>query len=567
MTFPKAVTIIIIVVLFLLVSGCVQSQQQEEVPYLFPISDASPEVVTALDHFSADIIAQANAIDLDLSRTAATLSGVPGYEESKIAGVLWDLYNMYPLSVGVTRIGPDGREYKTVPAFIFTDITASPEFWEFNETAFAENNETLLLGPMYSKQNGEVLHIRHPVYDSDGEYDGYVGISFIYSYMINRSEAYFMQTNTTHYFPALYDSQGEVVYHPDTGLIGENVMELSEESQSILKHTEAIFMQPEGMMKYLYYLFGSEILIEHTAVWKTIDVYGREFRPNIVKYEFDISDHNDVFRMNPDDLSAIVGSMFSFAKREGTKGTLSAINDPNGIFSATANSTLFAYDINGTLLAHSSTPELIGQNRMNARGSYGLRYIGMMSDRCTQGGGFVHYHMPVSDTNDNLSVLMLAYVLPVDENWFVGASFPMKLVIPDIEKRDKLTEDVVAAQKFIYEHGKDAALAEFMDHAGTLQLNKTYILALDYNGTVLSAPIRTNLAGTNALGFTSPHGESSMRELLILARQGGGYLLLETENPDGTYEMHLLYVEPVDDTWCIASWVSLDSFEETRVEV
>lgn len=64
--------------------------------------------------------------------------------------------------------------------------------------------------------------------------------------------------------------------------------------------------------------------------------------------------------------------------------------------------------------------------------------------------------------------------------------------------------------------------------------------------------------------FTNAHGVSSMRELVILAKQGGNYLLMDTASQNGMNTMYLFYVEPVSNEWCLISWTELNTFVEGR---
>lgn len=68
--------------------------------------------------------------------------------------------------------------------------------------------------PLYSITYGEIIHFHHPVYTSTGEYDGWVGASFVMSYIVDTSEDYFVSGNATNYFPALYDIDGNILYYP-----------------------------------------------------------------------------------------------------------------------------------------------------------------------------------------------------------------------------------------------------------------------------------------------------------------------------------------------------------------
>lgn len=323
--------------------------------------------------------------------------------------------------------------------------------------------------------------------------------------------------------------------------------------------TVVAFGQKEGMTKYQYYPFSYGSPVNHVAVWETVSFGGRDLRPNIISYEHVDYSANSTTKPMSDELVSTVSAMYLYAKDNGVESTRAAISDPNGKFSSNTDFTLFAYPMNGTSLATSRDIGIAGENRLNAKDSYGLRYVDTMIGRCLQGGGFVHYYLPVADHASGVSSLCITYVLPVNGDWFVGAVQPLVFVAPDMEKQEKLSRDVMDAQQYVHTFGKDAAITEFMNPASIFQENVTYILALAYDGTILSAPVRSELAGKNAFGFTDPHGSSGMREMVILAKGGGGYMLLETRDSDGTDVLNLLYVELVDDQWCVSSWARLDS--------
>ena len=47
-----------------------------------------------------------------------------------------------------------------------------------------------------------------------------------------------------------------------------------------------------------------------------------------------------------------------------------------------------------------------------------------------------------------------------------------------------------------------------------------------------------------------------------MAKQGGGYLYLEKSNPDGN-TISLVYVEPMDGSWCVLSMIRLETYNVT----
>lgn len=123
---------------------------------------------------------------------------------------------------------------------------------------------------------------------------------------------------------------------------------------------------------------------------------------------------------------------------------------------------------------------------MNAGDAYGPRYISRMIDLCEQGGGFVHYYKPVGEPSGSVSVLMVAYVLPVNGEWFVSVAYPIMFSSPDPKKRDELNNVVVSAQQYVRDHGKDAALVAFEMQCSLFQRDPVFLMTMEYDGDVLS---------------------------------------------------------------------------------
>lgn len=181
------------------------------------------------------------------------------------------MYSNHPYAVGISRVGPNGEEYASLPMYSLTGMEMTSSFWEFDETSFVKNNATILMEPLYSPTYGEILHFRHPVYTPEGTYDGWVGVSFVMTYIVDTSEDYFSYGHANNYFPALYDAEGNILYYPTQEIIGDNIQSLSREDSEVLLHTDAIFTQSDGMMKYLFTPFNPGPLVEYTTVWKTIN--------------------------------------------------------------------------------------------------------------------------------------------------------------------------------------------------------------------------------------------------------------------------------------------------------
>jgi hypothetical protein len=67
-------------------------------------------------------------VDAELSHAAFLLSGIPADNISAIDDVLWNLYKTFPRSVGISRIGPNGEIYDSIPTFSLKEVKNSTDF-------------------------------------------------------------------------------------------------------------------------------------------------------------------------------------------------------------------------------------------------------------------------------------------------------------------------------------------------------------------------------------------------------------------------------------------------------
>ncbi len=104
-----------------------------------------------------------------------------------------------------------------------------------------------------------------------------------------------------------------------------------------------------------------------------------------------------------------------YAQKHGREAACAAFNDPSGDFSR-GGDYIFAYDMNGTVLALPHQPELVGENHFDLEDRYGVRVFLLESTAAESGGGFVYSTCYNPETG-----LKLGYVAPVDGEWFVGS--------------------------------------------------------------------------------------------------------------------------------------------------
>ena len=109
-----------------------------------------------------------------------------------------------------------------------------------------------------------------------------------------------------------------------------------------------------------------------------------------------------------------------YGRENGKEKAFAEISNRSGMFVDMEGHYLYAYDYNGTLLAHPFLPGRVGTNLIGYKGPFGMEIIRALADTARAGGGYVIFMWPNPD-NDNLVEMKIGYVLPVDEDWWLGS--------------------------------------------------------------------------------------------------------------------------------------------------
>ena len=118
-------------------------------------------------------------------------------------------------------------------------------------------------------------------------------------------------------------------------------------------------------------------------------------------------------------LVAFVESAIAYVKENGKEAALAEFNDPNGSF-VRGELYIYAYDFNGTTLAHPVNPEKVGVNRLNeTEGGVGI-FLRQMNDAVRNGDGFGRIAY-INPTRDRMLESKLAYGVQVDDDWWLGS--------------------------------------------------------------------------------------------------------------------------------------------------
>jgi hypothetical protein len=263
----------------------------------------------------------------------------------------------------------------------------------------------------------------------------------------------------------------------------------------------------------------------------------------------------------PEEMVAFVMRAYEYANIHGKEAALREFNNQSGSFSD-PDLYVFAYDFNGTILALPYEPALIGTDRLNVTDSEGTAYIRDAIEAAESGGGFIRYVYP-NPKDDFRPAQKISYVMMVDDSWFLGSGIyadeddlaAAGWIEESISVREEIVPFVDRAVEFAQTHGRDAALAEFMNLNGTFIEGELYIYAFDFNGTCLALPHQPQLVGTDLRYLQDAYGVNFTVVEIYLAEQGSGFLFYHYPNPEMNYTVmqKTSYVKKVDDTWWLGA--------------
>jgi two-component system NarL family sensor kinase len=123
------------------------------------------------------------------------------------------------------------------------------------------------------------------------------------------------------------------------------------------------------------------------------------------------------------DLTGTVEGAREYALSQGQDAALSAFRDPTGRF-ATMPYQVYAFSRTGVLLADPARPDAEGTDLSGAVGEYGVRYVVEGAAVAKAGGGYLIFTPEGGGQR-------LDYVLPVDDEWWVGAGVPVSALVQE----------------------------------------------------------------------------------------------------------------------------------------
>ncbi|MGV8127123.1 MAG: cache domain-containing protein [Methanothrix sp.] len=256
---------------------------------------------------------------------------------------------------------------------------------------------------------------------------------------------------------------------------------------------------------------------------------------------------------------AFVDEAATYVNNNGLEKALEEFNNPAGSF-VRGDLYIFAYDFNGTCIAHPFNPELVGQTGL--LDINGVDVVGRELALAKRGGGtmYIVFPNPAHDGNEELKQL---YIENVNHSLYLGSGLYLSNISAsfDQDEIDELIVYVDEALQFAQENGKEKALEVYNDPEGNFTRDERYIFAYDYDGQNLALPHQPELIGTNRIDAQDPNGVYFIQQVIDVAKMGNGSLYYIYPDPSRNMadRLKLSYVVDIDGTWFLGSGIYADN--------
>jgi polar amino acid transport system substrate-binding protein len=252
---------------------------------------------------------------------------------------------------------------------------------------------------------------------------------------------------------------------------------------------------------------------------------------------------------------AFLDEAVAYVNNNGMEKALQEFNNPTGSF-VRGDLYIFAYDFNGTCLAHPINPELVGQTGLSDVNDVDV--VGREIALAKRGGGTMYIVFP-NPSHEGKEELKQLYIENVTDSMYLGSGRYLSNIRASFDppERYELVAFANEALKFVQENGKEKALQAFNDPEGNFTRDGLYIFAYDYGGQTLAIPHEPELVGINRIDAQDPNGVYFIQQIIDVARNKDGFTYYVYPDPSNnmTIALKLSYVTDVDGTWFLGSGI------------
>lgn len=259
---------------------------------------------------------------------------------------------------------------------------------------------------------------------------------------------------------------------------------------------------------------------------------------------------------------AFLNEAVAYANDNGIDKALQEFNNRSGSF-VRGDLYIFAYDFNGTNIAHPIRPDLIGQNGL--LDTNGVDVISRELALAKRGGGVMYLVFP-NPIHEDKDELKLIYIKNINNSLYLGTGLYLSNISSYFGEEDRveLMTFVEEALRFAHKNGKAKALEVFNDPKGNFTREGRYIFAYDYDGRTLALPYQPELIGASRIDVKDPNGVEINQQATDAAKFGNGffYYIYPDRSKNMNPALKLGYVVDVDGTWYLGSGIYADSNQE-----
>jgi polar amino acid transport system substrate-binding protein len=260
---------------------------------------------------------------------------------------------------------------------------------------------------------------------------------------------------------------------------------------------------------------------------------------------------------------AFLDEAVAYANDNGIDRALQEFNNRSGLF-VRGDLYIFAYDFNGTNIAHPFKPELIGQKGLLDVNDVDV--VGREIALAERGGGamYIVFPNPVHENKDEPKLIYIEDInsginSSINSSIYIGTGTYLSNISAYFAEEDRvgLVSFVQEARGYAQKSGKQRALEVFNDPKGNFTRDGRYIFAYDYEGKTLALPFQPELKGKSRIDTRDPNGVAFVSQIIDLARTGNGftYYIYPDPSRNMTQRLKLSYVTKVDDTWFLGSGI------------
>ena len=562
------VIIMFVLAVLAVFSGCTSTPATGDTQKTI-VDTLKTELVVDMDTVAEELVTSINGgleeIDSGLSNNSEILSktGLTGAEAE--AALSENLLN-FPWAISSLVITNDGIVLTAVPGN-YEEIVGTDLSWQ-EQVQKANSEKIPVISDVFTMAEGFTgISQSYPVFFASGEYLGYTDMTYKPETFLGRQIEPVIEG--TPYDVWVVQTDGTLIYDTKSEEIGNNLFSDPMYSDATLQEVlTRIAGEESGSAEYTFSDRTWSRNVTKTAVWRTAGINGAEWRI-VVTFSGDNAGEEENTSSQAvtgstdtryENLTAFVENAAAYAKENGKEAALKEFNDVNGSF-IDGELYVFAYDMNGTVIALPYQQELLGTLRTGISDLNGVEFIDGSIDVASDGSGSIYYIYPNPEDNFQKE-FKLSYVVPVDNDWFVGSGIYLPEIPAEfnISEKDELVKRVKNARDYAQANGKEKAVSDFNTLNGTFADGGKYIFAYDYEGNTLALPHQPEYIGTNRLDLLDTYGVKILRWESSVAKRGGGFVYVQYFDPDtDATRLKLCYVSPVDDEWFVGSGIYTES--------